>query len=121
MKKGPTKEKTRKTIGLLEKAGRKGKSAFWLDIAERIAKPRRQRPDVNMWKLDKIARIFKGKGLLVPGKVLGNGQLGEKVTVVALEFSESAREKISKRGGRALSIEEALEAKIEPKALVIVK
>jgi len=117
---GPTRERAKKVIALLEKAGRKSKNALWLDLANRLAKPRRQRPDINLWKIAKLAGIFSGKTLVVPGKVLGTGKIKEKVNVVAFEFSGQAEEKIVKAGGKAIKIEEAVEA-IAPKAMVIVK
>ncbi len=118
---GPTKERSKRTIALLEKAGRKGNNAIWLDLASRLSKPRRQRPSVNLWKIEKLAKIFPGKSLVVPGKVLGNGQISEKASVIAFEFSTGAKEKIKKAGGKALGIDEAIGQKIAPKAMVIAK
>ena len=118
---GPTKERSKKVIALLEKTGRKSKNAIWLDLATRLNKPRRQRPSANLWKIEKLAKIFKGKNLVVPGKVLGQGQIGEKANVIAFEFSETAKEKIKKAGGKAIQIEEAIEQKIAPKTMIIVK
>jgi ribosomal protein L18E len=118
-RKGPTQERAKRIIAMLEKAGRKGKGALWLDIASVLSGPRRHRPSVNLWKLDKLARVFPGKVLLVPGKVLGKGGFSEKAQVVAFEFSDSAREKNSKSGGKAVLIEDALPG--SPKNTVIVK
>ena len=118
---GPSKEKTKRLIALLEKTGRKSKSAIWLDLATRLQKPRRQRPSINLWKIQKLAKVFKGKNLVVPGKVLGFGEVSEKISVVGFEFSGRAREKIEKVGGKAISLEKAIEEKLEPKTMVIVK
>jgi large subunit ribosomal protein L18e len=49
----------------------------------------------------------------VPGKVLGEGDLTKKVTVVAFSFSDEARTKIAK-SGKAMTITELL--KSNPKA-----
>ncbi len=119
MRTGPTNERAKKVISLLEKTSRKSKSTLWLDIATRIAKPRRQRASVNLWKLDNLARIFKGKTLVVPGKVLGNGVISEKANIVAFEFSDSAEEKIKKAGGKAILLENAVSEPV--KTMVIVK
>jgi large subunit ribosomal protein L18e len=118
---GPTKERSKKVIALLEKTGRKSKNAIWLDIASRLSKPRRQRPTTNLWKIEKLARIFKGKSLVVPGKILGQGQIKEKASVIAFEFSETAKEKIEKAGGKAIQVEKAIEQKIAPKTMIIAK
>ena len=118
---GPTKERTRKLVALLEKAGRKSKSAIWIEIAARVTKPRRQRPDINLWKIEKLAKVFEGKSLVVTGKVLGFGEVSQKASVVALEFSSQAEKKIKKAGGEAILLEEAVEKGIKPKTMVIVK
>ena len=46
----------------------------------------------------KAAHLTNGKELV---KVLGNGNVTKKVTVKAAAFSESAKEKIEKAGGKA--------------------
>ncbi|WP_346661927.1 50S ribosomal protein L18e [uncultured Methanobrevibacter sp.] len=48
--------------------------------------------------------------VLVPGKVLSNGDLTEKVDVVALKFSAKAQEKIESAGGECISIDEIIES-----------
>jgi len=116
---GPTQERAKRVVALLEKTGRKSKCAIWLDLASRLAGPRRQRPSINLWKLDKLAGIFPGKSLVVPGKVLGKGGISAKAHVVAFEFSGSAKEKIEKAGGKAVLIEDALSD--ASKNMVIVK
>jgi len=118
---GPTREKAKIVIALLEKASRKSKSAIWLDLAQRLAKPRRQRAMINLWKLDRLSVVFPRKSLVVPGKVLGNGAVSGKLSVVAFEFSAEAKRKINEAGGKALGFEEALKQKLEPKSMVIVK
>ncbi len=47
--------------------------------------------------------------ILVPGKVLSNGELDKKVNVVALKFSAKAQEKIESAGGECISIDEIIE------------
>ena len=117
---GPRKMETGRTIAELEKQYRKSKKAVWADLAVRLKKPRKQRPSVNLWKLEKLANLLDGKILVVPGKVLGFGEIRHKATIVALEFSEDARKKISSKG-TALSFREAIEKKIKPNEMVLVK
>ncbi len=69
---------------------------------------------VNISQLNNISQdgpitpeVMKEKGLvkkLGQIKVLGNGDLGNAVTVHAQKFSRSAEEKISKSGGKAVVI-----------------
>tara|TARA_B100000214_G_C23772504_1_gene537432 strand:- start:214 stop:651 length:438 start_codon:yes stop_codon:yes gene_type:complete len=59
--------------------------------------------------LEKVdARILKENGLirsaLKPVKILGNGELGNKVKITATSFSKSAKQKIEKAGGTAVEL-----------------
>jgi len=117
---GPTKLETAKTIAELEKKYRKSRNAVWLDLASRLGKPRRQRPSVNLWKLEKLSGMLENKILVVPGKVLGFGDLTKKTRVVALEFSADAKKKISAKG-EALTLRQAAAKNLKPSEMVIVK
>ncbi len=63
-----------------------------LKLANLLARPRRQRVEVNLDKLDKETK--DGDLVIVPGKVLGKGSVGHKLTIAALSFSEEARKKL---------------------------
>lgn len=90
--------RTEKLVASLEKAGRTTKKAIWTDLAERMCKKRRINTVVNLDEIDVMAKKFKGKTLVVPGKVLARGQLTEKVTVSAASVSAEAKEKIEAVG-----------------------
>lgn len=47
--------------------------------------------------------------MVVPGKVLANGAVEDKLQVAALAFSAKARTKIETRGGKCLSLEELMQ------------
>ncbi len=117
-------EKKKKSVALLiralRKAGNERKEKLWKDLAERLSKPRRTLACVNIWKINRAAAKAGGKLLLVPGKVLGNGELSGKVEVAALEFSESAARKI-RANGSALSVQQLLESKRKAAEIVVVK
>ncbi|HEC86656.1 MAG TPA: 50S ribosomal protein L18e, partial [Thermoplasmatales archaeon] len=66
---------------------------------------------VNISKIDRY--IKDDEIALVPGKVLSAGNMSKKVIVAAWSFSEKAREKILKAGGKCISIEELV--KTNPK------
>lgn len=59
------------------------------------------------------ARLVQGRGVRI--KVLGEGELGKKLTVSAHAFSAGAREKIEKAGGSTLVLPSP-ERVVEPKA-----
>ncbi len=106
-----TKKKTNpnlvKIIELLFKASAENKAKIWKDVAERLARPRRLYSEVNVSKIERYVR--DGETIIVPGKVLGGGNITKAVTVAALSFSESARKKIESAGGKCLTIPQLIE------------
>ena len=98
-------------IELINKLNKKSKSedaAIWKDVAQRLERSNRRTAEVN---LSDIARYTEAdETILVPGKVLSNGELDKKVNVVALKFSAKAQEKIESAGGECISIEEIIES-----------
>ena len=82
-------------IELINKLNKKSKSedaAIWKDVAQRLERSNRRTAEVNLSDIARHAEA--GETILVPGKVLSNGDLTEKVDVVALKFSAKAQEKI---------------------------
>lgn len=91
---------------LRKKSAKDKRHSFWVDLSERLEKPRRLRPAVN---LSKISRSAKNTELvIVPGKVLASGEIKGSYTVAALNFSEIAEQKIVKAGGKAISLQELM-------------
>ncbi len=68
------------------------KNNSWLEVAGILAGPRRNRPSINLEQIDKEAK--DDVIIVVPGKVLGQGEVSKKFKVVALNFSEKAKEKL---------------------------
>jgi len=87
----------------------------WKRVAEILSGPRRNRGHVNLEKISK-----EKEDLVIPGKVLSQGEITKK-KIVALNFSKNAREKITKAGGKALSILEEIKVNPEMRALKILK
>jgi large subunit ribosomal protein L18e len=77
---------------------------IWRDIARRLEKPRRNWAEVNLSRLERYSE--DGAVVVVPGKVLGAGNLSKKLTVAAFKFSSSARKKIEDAGGKSMTIEQ---------------
>jgi len=80
---------------------------LWKRVASDLERPSRQRRTINVFAIDRYAE--DGDVIVVPGKVLGEGELSKKVTVAAYNFSEDAKSKISK-SGKALTIGELMKA-----------
>lgn len=110
---------TKKLVAGLEKKSRADGKKLWKALAERLEKPRRKKVAANIAKVNAAAKKFKGKTIIVPGKVLGKGELEEKATVVAAEASAEAQKKINAKG-KFVPLKEFIE-KGEAKNTVIIK
>ncbi|MGM5483098.1 MAG: 50S ribosomal protein L18e [Nanobdellota archaeon] len=97
----------------LRKQGNQGKVKLWRRLASDIEKPTRQRKSVNLAKIDYMTN--EDEIIVVPGKVLGGGQLSHKLTVAALNFSRQALEKIENSSCQAYSIAELMKNNPEGK------
>jgi large subunit ribosomal protein L18e len=95
-------------ISDLKAAGRENEAPIWRDIALRLEKPSRNWAQVNISKLEIAAR--DGENVVVPGKLLGSGDVGTAFTVVAFKVSESAKAKIVAAGGKVLTMKEGISA-----------
>lgn len=106
-------KKLRKTnpnlVSLIEGMRSKGyedEVAIWIAISKKLSKPTRRQCEVNLSKINRLTK--DGETIVVPGKVLGSGEIDHKVTVAAYKFSQTAIEKIEKLG-ETLSINELME------------
>ena len=70
----------------------KENSNFWKKIAKELEKPTKKQREANISKLDKHTK--DNELVIVPGKVLGDGELNHELRVAALKFSESAKRKL---------------------------
>lgn len=93
-----------KLIRFLRKQSNENEVAIWKDIAERLVKPRSNRPTVNLSRLNRYTH--EDEVVVVPGKVLSTGEISHPITVAALAFSEKAKEKIYASKGKCLSFAE---------------
>ncbi len=72
------------------------KKEKWIKIAQILSGPRRKRVNLN---LDEINKQSKEKEkIMIPGKVLSQGEINKKIKIIALSFSEKAKEKLKKSG-----------------------
>jgi large subunit ribosomal protein L18e len=114
------KKSTRELLVALEKQSKASKSKVWTEIASRLSKSTRGRIKVNLWELSKVCKNGKDKTFIVPGKVLGTGELSGAVEVAAFSFSENAKKKIAAQKGTAMNLRELLEKKPKPSSMVII-
>lgn len=105
-------------IANLKKQSREKGVSLWRDIALRLERPSRNYPEVNLSRINRFKK--DNEMILVPGKVLGAGEINHPLTIAALRFSGSARNKITGTGGTCLSIEELMEQNPEGSGVRII-
>lgn len=84
----------------------------WLDVAKTISGRRKSYSSINLNQINDNST--EGDTLVVLGKVLGFGNLDKKIRICAMNFSESALEKIKISKSEAVMIID--EVKKNPKA-----
>ena len=97
----------------------KSDKPIWRKVAYELSKPRRQKVEVNLSKLDEFAT--DESTILVPGKVLGAGAISKKMTVAAFSFSGKARQLIGAAGGKAVTIDSLQKANPDGRGVMILK
>jgi large subunit ribosomal protein L18e len=95
------------------------KKKNWLEVAAMLSSPRTKRIGMNLSKINDEAK--EGEVVVIAGKVLSQGELNKKIKVVALGFSEMAKEKIEKAKGEALTISEEIKKNPEAKNVRFLK
>lgn len=68
----------------------------WLEVAGIISGSRRKRINLNLNEINDQAE--EKEKVVIPGKVLSQGEINKKIKIIALSFSEKAKEKLSKSG-----------------------
>ncbi len=98
-------------------AAKKNKS--WLGIAGILAGSKKNRTNINLEEIDKEAK--EGETIVVPGKVLGQGEVIKKGKIVSLNFSNKAKEKLLKVGVELSNILEEIKKNPQAKNIKVLK
>ena len=85
----------------------KTKTKIWRKISKKLSSPRKNKVTPNLYRINKKTK--ENDVIVIPGKVLGIGELDHTLTIACLECSNSARKKINSSGSKLISIEELLE------------
>jgi len=70
------------------------KKEKWLEVARILSGPRRKAVSLNLGEINENSK--DGEIVIVPGKVLSQGEISKKIKIAALSFSEKAKEKLLK-------------------------
>jgi large subunit ribosomal protein L18e len=105
------------TIRDLKKLSNKTDVGLYKAVARILSKTGSQRPKVNVLKINKFANVKEA--IIVPGKVLGSGNITKPVEVIGLCASCMAVEKIKKAGGKFTLISDFIKTtpKIKPRII----
>jgi large subunit ribosomal protein L18e len=95
------------------------KNKGWEKIAKILSGPRKKRNNLNLGKIDEETK--EGEQIIVVGKVLSNGELNKKIKIIAISFSEKAKEKILKAKGDISDILSEIKRNPEAKGLRILE
>ncbi len=104
-------------IGQLKAQSRDTGAAVWRDVAMRLSKSRKNWAQPNLSRVSRYAP--EGATILVPGKLLGSGELTNGHTIAAYSVSNGAREKIEAAGGRVMTYGELMTENPTGKGVVI--
>src|SRR5574341_2542895 len=106
------------TVWILRSAAKKTKAPIWKDLERRVAGPRSNKSEVNLGTLAQVTKA--NEIVMVPGKILGTGNIGHKLTVCAFSISESAARKIGQEGGKVIALEDLIKKHPEGKGVRII-
>ena len=95
------------------------KNKGWVEIAGIISSPRRNKISMNLEEIDKKTK--EGDIVVVPGKILSQGNVGKKIKVIAVNFSEKAKEKLLTSKSEVSEILDEIKKNPEAKGIRILK
>ena len=85
----------------LKSASTKNKAPIWSNLAEMAQKPGIAKKLVNITKINNVTN--DNDVIVIPGKVLGTGNISHKVTLCSFSISTAAAKKIKDAGGKIIS------------------
>lgn len=95
------------------------KKKAWFEVSAILSGPRRKITSLNLGEMNEKAK--EGDVIVVPGKVLSQGEINKKIKIVALGFSKKAKEKLEKAKVPFLTILEEIKKNPDAKDLKVMK
>ena len=106
------------TIWSLHNAFKRNKAPIWRALQKELAGPRANRREINVRRLAQITKA--DDVVIVPGKILGTGSLGHKLTVCAFSISQTAARKITESGGKVVTFDDLIDKHPDGKRVRII-
>ena len=104
---------------IVETAIKAKKSEKWRKIAEILSRPRRLQIVKNLDEIDKESK--EGDTIVIPGKVLGNGNISKKIRIAALSFSQEAEKKLKEKKCEMIKLAEEIEKNKKAEGIKVLK
>ena len=95
------------------------KNSAWIEVASLLSGSRRKRKNLNLSELNNL--VDKEKIIVVPGKILSEGNFKKKIKIIALSFSEKAKEKLLNANCEVKTILEEIKSNPSAKDVKILK
>jgi len=105
-------------IWTVRRAFKRSKAPIWRSLEDELLAPRSNRREVNVSKLENVTK--NDEVIIVPGKLLGAGAIGHRLTVCAFSISEVATKKIMGSGGRIITLDDLIESHPDGKGVHII-
>ena len=102
----------------LKVASKKNNAPIWSRLAELALKPSSARRTINIGQIDKFVK--DNDVIVVPGKVLGTGNISHKITLCSFSMSTTGAKKVLQSGGKILSFSELIKSHPTGKGVVII-
>ncbi len=102
----------------LKRAYSKNDAPIWSKLAKLALKKSASRRVVNLTKINKVTK--ENAVIVVPGKVLGTGNVSHKITLSSFSISNSAANKIIESGGTIISFSEMTKKFPTGKGVIII-
>jgi len=81
----------------LKKASKSNDAPIWLKLSKLASRPSKVKRVLNLNKIEQLTK--EGDVIVVPGKVLGTGNISHKITLCSFSISNVAATKIIEAGG----------------------
>ena len=90
----------------LKVASKKNKAPIWLKLAEMALKPSKTKRVVNLGQIDR--HVSDNDIVIVPGKVLGTGNISHKITLCSFSISTTGAKKVLQSGGKIIGVSQMI-------------
>ncbi len=80
----------------------------WIKVAEILSGSRKNFIDLNLSEINEKIKNIEERKIVVPGKILSQGEVNKDVEIIALDFSENAKKKLLNSKTKYMYIKEGI-------------